>query len=120
MPNIEVTIWILTGALSLVTILSGTIWKMIRDEAKEQAKKIDQKADQDRVHDIENRWTTELSSVRDNNEKLVNKLEQRHDRELDAMASRLSDQIRNSETNILTQIRLMIDVLKSGHRENHD
>ncbi len=116
MPSVETLVWILTGIMPLIIILSGTIWKLIRDEAKEQAKQIEKKADSERLHDAETRWTSELASVRDNNEKLVNKLEQRHDKEMDALASRLSDQIRNSETNILTQIRLMIDVLKSGQR----
>lgn len=113
MPGIETLVWILTGAVSLIVILGGTIWKMTRDEAKEQAEQIKKKADSDRLHEVELRWQSELVAVKDGNEKLINKLESRHDRDLDQLSTRLTEQIRNSETNILTQIRLMISVMQA-------
>lgn len=112
MPGIETLVWFLTGAVTLISVLGGAIWKLIRDEAKEQAEQIKRKADTERLHDAELRWSNELNSVREGNEKLINKIEARHDRELDQMASRLSEQIKNSESNILSQMRLMLSVLK--------
>lgn len=112
MPSIETLVWVLTGAVTLISILGGTIWKLLRDEAKDQAEQIKKKADSDRLHEAEARWTSEIKSVKENGEKLVNKLEARHERDLDQMASRLSDQIKNSEVNILTQMRLMLSILK--------
>ena len=111
--NVETLVWVLTGALTLISILGGVIWKLVRDEAKEQSQMLRSKADNDRLQDAETRWTTELNAVKENSEKLVNKLEVRHDKEMEQMATRLGEQIRNTENNILTQIRLMIEVLKT-------
>lgn len=113
MPNVETLVWVLTGALTVITTFGGVIWKLLRDEAKEQASQIKDKADNERLHEAEARWSTELNAVKENSEKLVNKLEIRHDKEMDQLATRLGDQIRSTETNILTQIRLMIEVLKT-------
>lgn len=112
MPGIETLIWILTGCTALISILSGTVWSLIRAEAKEQAEQIKKKADSERVHEVEARWQQDLVNVKESNEKLINKLELRHDRELDALATRLGEQIRNTENNILTQMRLMVEVFK--------
>lgn len=112
MPTVDTLVWFLTGAVTLISILGGTIWHMLREEAKEHAELIRQKADADRLTEVEDRWKSELNAVREGNEKLVNKLEARHDREMDALATRLGEQIRATENNILTQIRLMFDMLK--------
>ena len=87
---------------------------MVRAESKEQADQIKKKADSDRLHEVEARWQQDLVNVKESNEKLIGKLEQRHDRELDALANRLQDQIKNTENNILTQMRLMIEVFKQN------
>lgn len=113
MPSVETLVWVLTGAVTLISILSGVIWKMVRDEAKEQSNQIKSKADNDRLHEAEARWSTELSAVKENSEKLVNKLEIRHDREIEQMAQRLTDQIRTTEANILTQLRLMVEMVRT-------
>lgn len=114
MPGIETLVWILSIAMSLITILGGVVWQMLRAEAKDHSEQISKKADTERLHEIENRWASELVTVREGNEKLINKLEQRHDREIDQLGQRLGEAIRSSETNILTQIRLMIQVINKG------
>lgn len=114
MPGIETLVGILTIAMTIISVLGGVVWNMLRQEAKEHAEQISKKVDTDRLHEAEQRWQSELITVREGNEKLVNKLEARHDKEMDALATRLGEQIRNTETNILTQIRLMIQVIQSG------
>lgn len=113
MPTVEVLVYILTGTVTLISLLGGALWKMLRSESKMQTEAINQKADTDRVHEMEQRWQTELSGVRSDNERLIDKLSQRHDREIDQLSTRLGEQIRTTETNILTQIRLMVQVLQS-------
>jgi hypothetical protein len=112
MPSIEVLVAILGGALTVISVLGGVVWNMLREESKEHSELISKKADADRVHEIEARWQAELTSVKEGNERLIDKLSQRHDRELDQLSTRLSEQIRNTEANILTQIRLMVQVLE--------
>lgn len=114
MPNVETLVWVLTGAMTLMGTMGGIIWKLVRDEAKEQASQIRNKLDIDRLTAAEDRWKQEIEEVKTNSEKLVNKLEVRHDKEMEQMAHRLGEQIRNTENNILTQIRLMIQVLQSS------
>ena len=115
MPDTNTLVWVLGGALTIVSTLSGVIWTMVRSEATKQAEEIERKADMVRLHESEQRFTQELSAVREAGEKLVNKLEVRHDREIEQMAMRLGEQIRNTEANILTQIRLMIQAIQHSN-----
>lgn len=119
MLDANVWMWLLTGAVTLISILGGTIFVMIREEAKMQAELIRQKADSDRLEAAETRWKDELNSVKDNNEKLIDKLQQRHDRELDALATRVVDMVRNTETNILSRLDLLMDMWRQD-RNKHD
>jgi hypothetical protein len=112
MPNVETLVWVLTGAVTIIASLSGIIWSMVRNEAKEQAEQIRGKADNDRLQEAEARWAQELNAVKEDGEKMINKLESRHDREMQQMAERLGEQIRTTETNILTQIRIMFEALR--------
>ena len=114
MPPVEVLVYVLSGAVTLITILVGVVWKMLRHENDAQAKTIAQKADLERLHEVESRWTTELASVREANKELVGNLDRRHERDLDQMSARLTEQLRATENNILVQIRLMIDVMKAS------
>lgn len=109
MPSVEVVVWILSGVLSIVSILVGVIWTMTRAEAKEQAEAIKRKADTERVIDVEKRWNEQLNHVRDSNEKLIDKLSAKHDRDIDMLSNRLGDQIRSTEKNILDQLRLLLE-----------
>lgn len=111
MPN-DVSMWIGTGLFTFILTLVGVVWKLLRDEAKDQSNQLKEKADATRVHELEGRWQLELNSVREANEKMVNKLEQRHDREMQQMAERLGEQIRATEANILAQIRIMFETLR--------
>lgn len=117
MPGVEFWIWVLTGAVALIGILSGTLWAMLRAEAKDHAELIKQKADADRLIEVEGRWKEELKDIKENNEKLIDKLQSRHDKELDALATRLGEQIKSTENNILTQMRLMFDMWKKVDKE---
>ncbi len=112
MSNQEIVIWMLTGIVTLLSILIGAIWKLLRAEAKEHSELIKGKADNDRLHEAEERWKQDLTMVREGNERLISKLENRHDKELEQMGTRLGDQIRTTENNILAQIRLMIQVMQ--------
>ena len=112
MPNTETLVWVLTGALTLISVLSGVIWNMIRSEAKEQGELIKLKADTERLHEIESRWSAKLESVESNNERLIDKLSQRHDKEIDQVSARLSDQIRATESTILRQLELMLQMIR--------
>jgi hypothetical protein len=112
MPNVDTLVYILTGAFTFIVVLGGVIWKLIRDEAKEQAVLIKTKADVERLHEVEGRFQMELNAVREGNEKLVSKLEVRHDREIEQMATRLGEQIKTTEANILNQLRLMFEMVK--------
>ncbi len=99
--------WVFSGVAATLAILVGVIWKILREESKLQAEKIEMKASTERIHEIEQRWKEDLENVRTSNEKLINKLEIRHDREIEQLASRLSMQIQTSEQNILRQMQLM-------------
>lgn len=112
MPSLEVLVAILGIAMTVITGMGGVVYKLLREEAKDHSELIKGKADTDHVKDMDVRWQHELSSVRTENEKLITKLEERHNREVDQLATRLSDQIRNSENNVLSQIRLMVEALK--------
>lgn len=112
MPGSETIEWVLTGVVTLIGTLSGIIWKLVRDEAKEHSAQLKEKADNERVVELEHRFTQELNEVKEHSEKLVNKLEARHDKEIEQMAQRLTDQIRSTETNILTQLKLMIEMVR--------
>jgi len=113
MPSVESLVYILSGAMTLITMLIGVVWKMLRAESHVQSKSIEKKADIDRLHEVEARWATELISVKDGNEKLVSKLEQRHDREIEQLGTRLSSEIKSSENNILAQFHLMMELFKA-------
>lgn len=112
MPNVETLVWVLGGVMTVISTLGGIIWTMIRAEAAKQAEEIQRKVDVSRLHEAEQRWAQELNMVRDGSEKLVNKLEVRYDREMDQMAKRLEEQIRTTETNILTQLKLVFEMVR--------
>lgn len=98
-------------AMFLITALGGALWVMLRAEAAEHADQLKGKADNERLQEIEVRWQAELVSVRTDNERLISKLEDRHNREVDQLATRLGEQIRSTETSILAQLQLMLKML---------
>lgn len=111
--SVETWIGLLGGALGLSVSLGGIVFNMLREESKSHADQINKKADADDLVRIESRWQGELNAVRDNGEKMVAKLEARHERDLEKLSERLTDQIRNMETNILSQLRLTLQVIEN-------
>jgi hypothetical protein len=123
MPGIETLVGILSLAMTIIAALGGIVWNMLRQESKEQSELIKEqydligtKVDMQHVKDVEQRWKSELTVVRESSDKVIEKLSQRHDRELDQLSTRLSEQMRTVETNILTQIRLMVQVLETTRK----
>jgi uncharacterized membrane protein len=112
MPPIETVVWVLTAVVGLVSVLSGIIWNMLREESKGHAEAIKKKADKERLVESESRWSDDLSRISDDNKELISRIESRHERDLTQMEDRLSSQIRNSEANILSQLTLMMQYSK--------
>jgi uncharacterized protein YlxW (UPF0749 family) len=110
--NIETVVWALSGTLTLLTILFGTIWKMVRDESKSQGAAIERKADLSRVIESEKAWKEEMREMQHDNEKLMSKLEFRYERDIAQLESRLSTEIKTLEHNIITQMKLMLEVIQ--------
>lgn len=111
--NVEQILGLLGGAIAVIGTLIGIIWNMVRNESAKQAERLEKKADVDQLREVSASLRLEITDVRDNSEKLINKLEQRHDKELEQLAHRVGEQMRAVEQNILTQIRLMVEVLKT-------
>jgi hypothetical protein len=112
MPNETVVLWIAGGLFTFITMLVGVVWKLLRDESKGHAEAIKDKADTDRMNDMERRLQFEIAEAKADTEKLVNKLEAKHDKEIEQLSARLTDQIRSTETNILAQLKLMIEMVR--------
>ena len=112
MPSIETLVWILSAVVGIVSILSGVIWNMLREESKGHSEAIKKKADKDRLAESETRWSDDLNRISDDNKELISRIESRHERDLTQMEDRLSSQIRNSEANILQQLTLMMQFAK--------
>jgi len=111
MPSIEVLVYILGGLITLLGIVSTTVWNMLRAEAKEQAEQIKKKADSDRLKESESRFSRELETLKNDNEKLINKIEQRHQYDLDTMEKRLSDKMETLEANLMRQMQLITELI---------
>lgn len=116
---IEVWMWVLTGACTLIFVFGSTIFVMLREEAKNHASLIQQKANADDIAKIEDRWKSELTSVKEGNEKLIDKLEAKHTREIDSLSTRFGEMLRNTENNIMSRFDMMMDMWKQD-RNRHD
>lgn len=112
---VETLTWLLSGALFIITCVGGALYKMLRDEAKDHHERIEKKASAERLGEVEVRWQNDLSSLRQNNKELIAELRQKHDRDLDQMGTRFSEQLRIMETNILSRMQLMFETLQSRH-----
>ena len=111
MPNVEILVYILGGLITLLGVVSTTVWNMIRAETKEQAELIKKKADSDRLKDSETRFSRELEVLKSDNEKLIAKIEQRHEKDLDSMEKRLSNKMETLEANLMRQMQLITELL---------
>lgn len=88
---------------------------MLRDEAKDHHERIEKKASSDRLTEVESRWQNDLNTLRQTNKELMNETRARHDKELDQMGVRFSEQLKTMESNILTRLELMIATVNARH-----
>ena len=111
MPSIEVLVSILGGLITLLGIVSTTVWNMIRAETKEQAEQIKKKVDHDRLRESEIRFSRELEVLKADNDKLISKIEGRHERDMDTMEKRLTDKMETLEANLMRQMQLIMELI---------
>lgn len=94
---INTLVWAFGGILGLVVLLLGTLWSMTRREKEIQDEAIDKvrqdKADKAILIDAQFRYDREFDRVRDEQTRLFDKADERHQRELAAMENRLSSKI---------------------------
>lgn len=100
---ISAMIWILGGAMGIIGILVGVLWNMTRAEQKAQDEAIAKKADLHKVEEGEKRWEKEVDRLRFEHERVIDKVENRFEKELSAMESRLGE-----------KIDLILEILKKG------
>ena len=112
---VETLTWLLSGALFIITCVGGALYKMLRDEAKDHHERIEKKASSDRLTEVEGRWQVDLTNLRQNNKELINEIRVRHDKELDQMGTRFSEQLKTMESNIFTRLELMIATVNARH-----
>ena len=91
--SIEIAIWVLGGAISVIGMLVATLWQMTRAEQKAQDEAIRDKADKSMVVDTQSRHDKEFDKIREEQTRLMDKADERHQRELSAMENRLSSKI---------------------------
>lgn len=91
--SIEIAIWVLGGAISVIGMLVATLWQMTRAEQKAQDEAIRDKADKSMVVDTQSRHDKEFDRIREEQTRLMDKADERHQRELSAMENRLSSKI---------------------------
>lgn len=89
----EIAIWVLGGAVSIIGMLVATLWQMTRAEQKAQDEAIRDKADKSMVVDTQSRHDKEFDRIREEQTRLMDKADERHQRELSAMENRLSSKI---------------------------
>lgn len=88
---------------------------MLRDEAKDHHERIEKRASVDRLNEVESRWQTDLNNLKQNNKELITELRQKHDRDIDQMGARFSEQLKTMESNILGRLELMIATVNARH-----
>lgn len=91
--SMEIAIWVLGGAVSIIGMLVATLWQMTRAEQKAQDEAIRDKADKSMVVDTQSRHDKEFDRIREEQTRLMDKADERHQRELSAMENRLSSKI---------------------------
>jgi FtsZ-interacting cell division protein ZipA len=110
--SIEIVIWILGGAISIVGMLVATLWTMTRKEAEAQDAAIKSKADQVRVNEAELRWEKEAQRIRDEHDKVTLRLEANHERDLASMETRLSHQMAQMGDSLMRQMQIIMELIK--------
>jgi hypothetical protein len=114
--TLELSMYLLGGAMFVLSCLFTVVWKLLREEAKEHGRQLELKASTDRLSELDNRFDKELQSMRENNEKLIDKIQLRHDRDIEAVSAGFREQISGikeamagMERNIIRQIEFMFN-----------
>ena len=112
----EVAIWALGGAISVISMLVATLWAMVRNEQKAQDEAIAKKADIQKVEDSEKRWEKEVDRIRFEHDRVTNRIEGRFEKELESVKDQLGERITTMEDNLLrsmtAQFNLVMEMLK--------
>lgn len=116
MPSAEILTWVLSGCFVILSALFGVVWNLLRAEAKEHSRLLEMKANNDRLTDLDHRMEKEMDSMRDSNEKLIEKLQMQHDKDLNGVTAgfreqinSLRDQMKTVEINIIRQMEFMFN-----------
>lgn len=114
MPSVEVLTWVLGGCFVVLSTLFGVVWSMLRAEAKEHARQIELKANNDRLTELDNRMERDMQDMAKNNERLIEKLEARQLRDIEIVSAGFREQVSGlkeamaaMEKNILQQMSIM-------------
>lgn len=107
------TMWIIGGLLAVIYTLFKIVVNKIHAELLAQKQELSNKANNESLHEMEQRWKDALEEVKENNEKVIYKLETRHDKEVTELENRLGARIDRSEENILKQLRLMMEAIRN-------
>lgn len=117
MLSTEVSVWIITGLMPVLGGLIAVIYNRVVADNKKHEEAIQKnedslqkKADSDKLREMEQRWKEDLRQAKDSNERLMDKLENRYDKELSAMEVRINQSIKTSETNILAQMQSQMQI----------
>jgi len=119
--TLELSMYFLSGVLFVVCCLIGVIWNQKNAEIKEHSRLLELKAGHDRLNELDSRFDKELHSMRDNNEKLIEKLERRHDKDLESVSTGFREQINGMreqmvkmESNIMRHMELLFNNSKNN------
>jgi len=114
MPSAEVLTWILSGCFVILSALFGVVWNLIRAETKEHSRLLELKANSDRLVELDRKMEKDMESIVSNNARLIEKLEQRQQRDIEIVSSGFREQISGlkeamqaMEKNILQQMSIM-------------
>lgn len=111
--NTEILTYVLSGALFLSSTLFGVLWSLLRNESREHALELQKKATNERLSEIELRLQKEVSQVDNNTKELIKEMKNAQIRDLDNLLHRLSDQLKNTESNVMSKVDLMIAAMSA-------
>lgn len=121
MPSAEILTWVLSGCFVILSALFGVVWNLIRAETREHLRLIESKANSAMLTDLAHRMEKEVESVRDNSERLIEKLQVQHEKDLNGVTAGfreqingLRDQMKNVEANIIYRMEFMFNSHNQG------
>lgn len=109
----DTTIWlfILTAAITVIGTLFKIIHGRIQEDLQRHAAKIEAKADATKVSDTEHRLEREINAAKNENTRILDKLETRIDRDLQLVESRFLTRVDSLEANISKQMERQLETL---------